>query len=76
MSSEKVSFGRFYGEWHGHLESDLEKVLATAKADKKRVVYLAGDSSLDNKYWIQEVDHAVNGYQKILEPPQMKRDVS
>ena len=35
-------------------------------------IYLAGDSSLDNKAWILNCQtQALNGYEKILRPPIM-----
>jgi hypothetical protein len=40
-----------------------------------RVIWLAGDSSLDNKYWFSDSAQAVNGYETILRPPTMKQDV-
>eukprot|EP00041_Stephanoeca_diplocostata_P027741 m.770112 g.770112 ORF g.770112 m.770112 type:complete len:186 (-) comp23238_c3_seq18:95-652(-) len=39
--------------------------------------YLAGDSSLDNKYWIlQRTAPAVNGFEEILQPPVAVPDVA
>lgn len=39
--------------------------------------YLAGDSSLDNKYWILDKSvPAVNGYEDVLQPPVAVPDVS
>lgn len=47
------------------------------KSQNKNMVYLAGDSSLDNKYWIRDKFHdALNGYQNILSPPTMIADIS
>ena len=56
---------------------------------KKRLIYTAGDSSLDNKHWLFPGDkyldpltagsfthEAVNGYQSILSPPRMVKDVT
>ena len=36
----------------------------------------AGDSSLDNKYWVKETAFAINGYENILKPPTMIKDVN
>jgi len=38
-------------------------------------IYLAGDSSLDNKYWLKGWQPACNGYEDVLSPPQMKQDI-
>lgn len=40
------------------------------------IVFLAGDSSLDNKYWFREQARAVNGYESILNPPKSKQDIA
>ena len=34
----------------------------------REVIYLAGDSSLDNKYWFHDEAKASNGYEKLLKP--------
>ncbi len=41
-------------------------------------IFLAGDSSLDNKHWLQHEPRvgAVNGYERILVPPRMVQDVA
>jgi len=58
--------------------------------DRPQLIYLAGDSSLDNKHWFfagftpknQQMhasaftESAVNGYESILNPPRMVMDVS
>jgi hypothetical protein len=40
------------------------------------LVFLAGDSTLDNKYWFHDSDAAINGYELILSPANMKLDVN
>ena len=84
MSSGRVNFATFYGEYHGHPLPDLESVLAhlpnmtAARAPRRRgVIYLVGDSTLDNKYWLggQRVP-ATNGYERLLKPPQAVPDVT
>ena len=42
----------------------------------KPVIFLAGDSSMDNKFWINEHAEAINNYQHLLLPPVMKTDIS
>ena len=68
----------FYLEYHGHRKEHLQTVIEFFKrqSKKQRFIYLAGDSSLDNKYWILGYkEDAVNGYEKILSPPEMVPDV-
>ena len=55
----------FYGEYYGHKIEDLAAALQGLKSthDPARgVIYLAGDSTLDNKYWFRDSARAVNGY--------------
>ena len=70
----------FYGEYRGHTVSHLKTILNCMKYlnSQKNYIYLAGDSSLDNKYWLpnDELLPAVNDYQYILHPPQMKPDIA
>lgn len=63
----------FYKTYYGHDKKYLDIILSK---NKKKVIYLAGDSTLDNKYWIEDYAAAINGYEKILTPPIMKTDVS
>ena len=39
-------------------------------------VYLAGDSSLDSKYWYRTSASAVNGYERVIRPPKCKCDLA
>lgn len=64
----------FYREYHGHPVRDLQEIVNTFRR-QNAIVFLAGDSSLDNKYWLSDQGHAVNGYEKILDPPYMRKDV-
>jgi hypothetical protein len=52
----KINAARFYFEWSGHPLSDLASFHATTLAERgdKPIVYLAGDSSLDNKAWLHK----------------------
>lgn len=65
----------FYDPFYGHDVEHLAAALAALRRRHDSVVFLAGDSSLDNKYWFSSWADAVNGYEEILEPPAMKRDV-
>jgi hypothetical protein len=48
----------FYGVWKGHDPEHLTELhsIIRAKRPGKPVVFLAGDSSLDNKYWVDRSD--------------------
>lgn len=67
---------RFYAEYHGHPPEQLETVVRSLRDQGKQLIWLAGDSSLDNKYWFHESSPALNGYEHILSPAVMKQDVS
>ena len=77
--------------YHSHKLQHLQRVRAKlAAAGCERFVYLAGDSSLDNKHWFFEgfeekkdqmhkeafTADAVNGYEQALTPARMVQDVS
>jgi hypothetical protein len=52
--TSKIQASRFFYEWKGHPISDIttfRSTLLSLRPDKP-IVYLAGDSSLDNKYWV------------------------
>ncbi|KAK3115804.1 hypothetical protein LTR53_004481 [Teratosphaeriaceae sp. CCFEE 6253] len=76
----------FYNQWAGHPLSDLATVHASIRASRPEtpIVYLAGDSSLDNKAWVPSggpggepllvpVPHV---YDLFLVPPKPKPDVA
>ncbi len=64
----------FYGTYHGHSPVLLEALFNHLVAEPRRqgiavrVVFLAGDSSMDNKYWIPHREPSVNGYEDVLRP--------
>jgi hypothetical protein len=81
--SRKINPSRFYYEWKGHPLSDLVRFRAITLAERPDtpIVYLAGDSSLDNKYWVnksvKDMGIAVPAiYKETLDPPRPKPDVS
>ena len=76
MSHQKVSTSRFYGEYHGHRIKDLDVVYQSLRSNSEALIWTAGDSSLDNKYWFQDLRPAVDRYSRILDPPQMNADVT
>ncbi len=74
-----LSSGQFYSNYYGHTIKDLnvlKKHLASTK--KKGTIFLVGDSSLDNKHWLNFNDYApaCNGYETILSPPTSKCDIA
>ena len=74
----KINSYYFYKSYHGHNIRDLKILYKGLKRlnPMKNFIYLAGDSSLDNKYWIDnEYRIAINDYEKILEPTVMKPDI-
>jgi hypothetical protein len=52
----KINAARFYFEWSGHPIADLASFHATTLVERqdKPIIYLAGDSSLDNKAWLHK----------------------
>lgn len=79
MKSRKIDSHAFYREYHGHPIASLQLLKSHFRKNKSvNFIYLAGDSSLDNKHWLPayENQHAVNGYEHILKPPIMKPDIA
>lgn len=74
--TNRIRSDRFYGEYHGHRVEDLQIVHDQLRSTHDRIVFLAGDSSLDNKYWFGDETRAVNGYELILDPPVSKKDIA
>lgn len=88
----KVDASRFYGEYHGHLVEHLEVLLPALRestnnesttessshsnSENAPLIWTAGDSSLDNKYWFHDRRTAVGAYRDILDPPSMNADVT
>ncbi|KAJ4311190.1 hypothetical protein N0V94_008065 [Neodidymelliopsis sp. IMI 364377] len=80
--SSKINRSRFYFEWKGHQIQDLTRFyeITTSERPDKPIVYLAGDSSLDNKYWVHN-DHDTQVkvpeiYEHTLDKPTPKHDVA
>lgn len=65
---------KFYSEYHGHTVADLS--ILHRHLGKRRRVFLAGDSSLDNKYWIAACSGLeINGYENVLSRGGSRKDV-
>ena len=50
--------------------------ISTSDNGQPRIIYLIGDSTLDNKAWFFDQAEAVNGYERILKPPFSRKDVA
>lgn len=65
----------YYNEYHGHTIDHL-KAVAEELPQGRGVIYLVGDSTLDNKYWLQGSTQACNGYERVLQPKTSVPDVA
>lgn len=74
---QPVDSEQFYSTYFGHLVDDLTKIHRGLRSSHPRLVFLAGDSSLDNKHWVRDREHlpATNGYEFLLLPPACPPDV-
>jgi hypothetical protein len=63
-----IDCSRFYSEWKGHPIDDLTTVRTNALAERpeRPIVYLAGDSSLDNKFWVNNTSPIVAGQLSLI----------
>lgn len=75
---EKISANDFYQEFSGHRVQHLTTLHANIRrSSAPNLIWCAGDSSLDNKYWFSDEVPAVPGpYQNTLSPPRSKPDVT
>ena len=51
-----VNAYEFYRQFHGHPTLSLEVIRSHFLANDTQTIFLAGDSSLDNKYWLLTAD--------------------
>lgn len=75
MNSNKIPADSYYSTYQGHSLFFLETALSTFRKNNKSIIFLAGDSSLDNKFWFEDEGSAIKGYESMLYPPRMKKDV-
>lgn len=69
-----VSSASFYSRYHGHPPNDLKTLLSVFPTPR---IYLAGDSTLDNKYWLSNHTRpSPPPYNTILTPPNSLPDVA
>ena len=72
----KIRSSVYYAEYHGHKPEHLARAYQLLRGlGSERFIFLAGDSSLDNKAWFDDTAEAVNGYEEVLYPASMKMDV-
>lgn len=77
--NNKINSVDFYNNYFGHTYEHLKilhRELLSSSSSASSIVYLAGDSSLDNKKWVSGQEDATNGYETVLDPPRMKTDVA
>jgi hypothetical protein len=75
-AQNKISSRSFYSEFHGHKVEHLKELLPRLRASCDLLIWTAGDSSLDNKYWFNDQRPSVGAYHDALEPPISKCDVT
>jgi hypothetical protein len=80
-----LDYRDYYAQFHGHASIHLDIMYSSLRFNhhhhavvgqqqsKRKIIWLAGDSSLDNKYWIRGNYPAINGYEHVLN--RMKPDV-
>lgn len=72
----KISASSFFGEYHGHTITHLERLYPKLRRSCRSMIWTAGDSSLDNKYWFNDQRRAIGAYGDILVPPVCNADVT
>eukprot|EP00934_Nitzschia_sp_Nitz4_P000032 Nitzschia sp. Nitz4//scaffold19_size178191//131487//132628//NITZ4_002000-RA/size178191-augustus-gene-0.73-mRNA-1//1//CDS//3329540750//32//frame0 len=75
-TAPKVSASKFYRQYHGHPIQLLESIYPTLRNSCDSLIWTAGDSSLDNKYWFNDFRPSVGAYSRVLSPPQSNADVT
>ena len=77
-SDIKINSNDYYNNYYGHTKKHLSITYEKLRKNNDSIIFLSGDSSLDNKYWLKDKDKykSINGYENILYPPYMKPDIS
>lgn len=73
---EKVKSSRFYNEYYGHKVRDLKVLYPVLRSHCQSLIWTAGDSSLDNKYWFNDPRPSVGPYSLVLDPPSSNADIT
>ena len=75
----RINSKQFYQNYYGHPINDLHTLYKNLKTinPNKHFIYLAGDSSLDNKHWLpnNEYHNLSNNYDQFMQPPLGKPDI-
>lgn len=74
----KISSFSYYSNYYGHKTDHLKLLIPFLRKRSKGLIFLAGDSSNDNKHWIryEQMVDSVNGYEHILDPPKSYSDIT
>jgi len=89
-ATRTVDAFEFYSNYDGHPLRNLDTIFTAVReqAQDRPIIYLAGDSSLDNKHWLfpktgpndllqdRYAGPAPPLYQSVLQPPRSIRDVA
>ena len=75
-NDDEISSAEFYSEYHGHKVQHLKKLLPHLRQCNSDLIWTAGDSSLDNKYWFSTKAVAVGAYNHVLRPQESICDVT
>lgn len=76
MPDTKVPFSAYFREYNGHKVDHLLTIYRELRPSTDRIIWTAGDSSLDNKYWFEDRQAAPGLYASILDPPMYKQDIN
>ena len=74
--TKKISSASFYNEYHGHKIEHLAILYPLLREQSDALLWTAGDSSLDNKYWFNDTRSSVGVYKDVLHPPRSVCDVT
>jgi hypothetical protein len=68
-----ISSREYYAEYSGHKVHHLQIVHDALRASTDRIIWTAGDSSLDNKYWFHDTAPAIGPIAGVLRPPAISK---
>ena len=74
----RLQYESFYHPWVGHEVAHLKSLVngLRSRGLERPMIYLCGDSCLDNKAWVGCCTDACNGYEHVMSPPLVKPDVA
>lgn len=74
---DTINFKNFYNTWHGHTIEDLKKIYINLKKNNRDIIWLCGDSTLDNKFWVlDKTVNAVGDYNDIIDTKLSHPDIA